>query len=99
MPEVIPLVDLRDMPGGSIRIKDPLPAIPAGETIARTEAPRGELVYYLRSDGSDTPERVKIRTPSFMNIPSIEAICVREQLSNMPIIQASVDPCRSCTDR
>jgi Ni,Fe-hydrogenase III large subunit len=87
---------LRDMPEGAIRIGDPLPAIPAGEVIVRTEAPRGEVIYYLRSDGSDTPERVKIRTPTFMNIP---AICVREQLSNMPIIQASVDPCRSCTDR
>jgi len=90
---------LRDIPEGRIRIEDLLPVIPKGEVFVRTEAPRGELIYYLRSDGSDIPERVKIRTPSFMNIPSIEVICIREQLSNMPIIQASVDPCRSCTDR
>ena len=90
---------LRTLPQGPTRAETRFSVVPAGEVTARTEAPRGELFYYLASDGDDTPTRVKIRTPSFLNIPSIEAMCVGQQLANMPLIQASVDPCCSCTDR
>jgi len=90
---------LKDLPNTPIRIDDPMPVIPPGEATARVEAPRGEVFYYLRSDGSDIPGRVKIRTPSFVNIPAIEAISVGQYLADMPLIQASIDPCCSCTDR
>ena len=90
---------LQTLPTGPTRAEGGFPVIPPGEATARAEAPRGELFYYLASDGSDTPTRVKIRTPSFLNIPSIEAMCVRNQLADMLFIQASVDPCCSCTDR
>jgi Ni,Fe-hydrogenase III large subunit len=90
---------LRQLPEGPFRAETGFPAIPSGEATARAEAPRGELFYYLASNGSDTPTRVKIRTPSFVNIPSIQAMCVGNQLADMPLIQASVDPCCSCTDR
>ncbi len=90
---------LNEMPAGPIRIADPYPVIPAGEATARVEAPRGEVIYYVRSDGSDVPARVKIRTPSFVNIPSIEAMVPGQYLADIPLIQASVDPCCSCTDR
>ena len=42
--------------------------IPEGETISRVEAPRGELFYFIRSNGTDKPERVKVRTPSLCNL-------------------------------
>jgi Ni,Fe-hydrogenase III large subunit len=90
---------LKELPNTPIRIDDPMPVIPAGEVTMRTEAPRGELFYYLKSDGSDTPDRVKIRTPSFVNIPAIEVISIGQYLADMPLIQASIDPCCSCTDR
>jgi Ni,Fe-hydrogenase III large subunit len=90
---------LRNLPEGPTRAEAGFPVIPPGEATARAEAPRGELLYYLASDGSDTPTRVKVRTPSFMNIPSIQAMCVGYHLADMPLIQASVDPCCSCTDR
>ncbi len=90
---------LKHLPAGPIRAFEGLPQIPAGEATARAEAPRGEVIYYLQSDGSDTPRRVKIRTPSFVNIPSIVAMSKGQQLADMPLIQASVDPCCSCTDR
>jgi Ni,Fe-hydrogenase III large subunit len=101
MLESIRLIEqaLEQLPNTPIRIDDPLPVIPAGEATARVEAPRGEVFYYLKSDGSDTPCRVKIRTPSFVNIPAIEAISVGQCLADMPLIQASIDPCCSCTDR
>jgi len=90
---------LRELPGGPIRAEAGFPVIPPGEITARAEAPRGEVFYYLSSDGTDTPRRVKIRTPSYMNIPAIEAMCVGQHLADLPLIQASVDPCCSCTDR
>jgi len=76
-----------------------VPTIPVGEATARSEAPRGEIFYYLCSDGSDTPTRVKIRTPTFVNLPALEAMSIGQQLADMPLIQASLDPCMSCTDR
>lgn len=90
---------LKNLPGGPIRIEDAFPVIPAGEATARSEAPRGEVIYYVASDGSDTPLRVKIRTPSFVNIPSVRAMVKGQYLADMPLIQASIDPCCSCTDR
>jgi Ni,Fe-hydrogenase III large subunit len=90
---------LTEMPSGPIRPSEPVTVIPAGETMARVEAPRGEVVYYMKSDGSDHPVRVKIRTPSDLNIPSIRAMVKGQMLGDMAIIQASVDPCCSCTDR
>ncbi len=101
MLESVRLIELalRKLPDGPTRADAGFPVIPVGETTARTEAPRGELLYYLASDGSDIPRRVKVRTPSFVNIPSIEAMCVGRHLADLPLIQASVDPCCSCTDR
>jgi Ni,Fe-hydrogenase III large subunit len=90
---------LKELPNTPIRIDDPMPVIPPGEATSRVEAPRGEVFYYLKSDGSDTPTRVKIRTPSFANIPAIEAIILGQYLADIPLIQASIDPCCSCTDR
>jgi ech hydrogenase subunit E len=90
---------LKNLPSGSIRAEDIPLAIPAGEATARSEAPRGEVIYYVASDGSDVPARVKIRTPSFMNIPSVRAMVKGQYLADMPLIQASIDPCCSCTDR
>ena len=90
---------LKNMPGGPIRLNDPLPVIPAGEATARLEAPRGEVIYYVASDCSDIPQRVKIRTPSFVNIPTIQTMVKGQLLADLPLIQASVDPCCSCTDR
>ena len=90
---------LRRLPPGPLCAFEGVPAIPPGEAIARAEAPRGEVIYYVASDGRECPARVKIRTPSFVNIPALEAMTVGQQLANVPLIQASVDPCVSCTDR
>jgi Ni,Fe-hydrogenase III large subunit len=101
MLESIRLIEdaLKNLPEGPICIDDPMPVIPAGQATARMEAPRGEVFYYVASDGSDIPLRVKIRTPSFVNIPSIRAMVKGQFLADFPLIQASVDPCCSCTDR
>jgi ech hydrogenase subunit E len=101
MLESIRLIEkaLQDLPNGPIRIAEHFPVIPIGEATARAEAPRGEVIYYIKSDGSDIPQRVKIRTPTYANMPSVRAMSKNQQLSDMPLIQASIDPCYSCTDR
>ena len=90
---------LHDLPSGPIHVPEMFPVIPTGEATARSEAPRGEVFYYIASDGSDTPRRVKIRTPTYANMPSVAAMSKNQQLADMPLIQASIDPCYSCTDR
>lgn len=89
---------LRQMPPGPIKGPD-FVEVPPGEAVARTEAPRGEVFYYVASDGSDTPLRVKVRTPSFANMPTVRLMLQGAGLADVPLIQASIDPCYSCTDR
>ncbi len=74
-------------------------SISAGEGIGRHEAPRGEVFHYIRSDGSNRPVRHKIRAPSYVNIPTYKASCVGENLADVLITLAAVDPCYCCTER
>lgn len=89
---------LDNLPEGELTTKVPR-RIPEGEAISRVEAPRGELLYFLKSNGSDTPERVKIRTPSLCNWSSITNYAVGHKLADMPMLLAGIDPCFSCNDR
>jgi NADH-quinone oxidoreductase subunit D len=86
------------LPAGELTTKVPR-KIPAGETISRVEAPRGELFYFLKSAGSDKPDRLKIRTPSLCNWASVMQVAVGHKLADMPMILAGIDPCFSCNDR
>jgi len=74
-------------------------AIPPGEGVGHVEAPRGETFHYVRSDGSNRPVRHKIRAPSYTNIPTFKASCIGQQIADVAITLASVDPCYSCTER
>ena len=67
---------------------------------SRVEAPRGEVFYSVSwRDGSRTPARVHVRTPTFANMPAIRYMVMGARLADTPLIQASIDPCYSCTDR
>lgn len=70
-----------------------------GEGFGRIEAPRGELLYYVRSDGSKKPSRLKIRTPTMANIPPITVMLQGETLAEVPIVIESIDQCFACADR
>ncbi len=85
-------------PTGPFRIQLPR-SVPEGETIHRLEAPRGELFYYIKSNGTAMPERVKVRTPTFANLPAFLNTIVDENIADVPANLASLDPCFSCTDR
>lgn len=72
---------------------------PPGEAFTRVEAPRGELTYYVKSDGRPNPYRVKIRTPSFNNIINSRFVYLNHSIADLPVILASLDPCISCMER
>ncbi len=89
---------LKQMPEGPITVKAPL-RIPAGEAVSRYEAPRGEDVHYVKSNGTDKPERVKVRAPTLANTQSVAKMLEDGYLADLPIVVAAIDPCFSCTDR
>ena len=72
---------------------------PEGEATSRVEQPRGELFYYVRCNGTEFPERVRIRTPTFANIPPLLALLPGVQLADVPVLALTIDPCISCTER
>lgn len=88
---------LDNLPEGPI--KGEINGIRETDCASRVEAPRGELFYYIRSNGTNIPERVKIRTPSFLNDFALLEMLKGDKLENAQIIIESIDPCFSCTDR
>lgn len=85
------------MPKGEIRVE--LREPPIGEDFSRVEAPRGELIYYARLNGTNYPERIKLRPPTYVNDPAVAEMLVGEKLVNFPPILESLDRCISCTNR
>ncbi|MEI6795450.1 MAG: nickel-dependent hydrogenase large subunit [Methanomassiliicoccales archaeon] len=72
---------------------------PSGEGWSRVEAPRGELFYHIRAQGAVSLDRVKIKTPAFVNIPAVAAMMGGAMVHDVAVIVVSVDPCICCTDR
>ena len=73
--------------------------IPVTQATARSEAPRGEVFYYIRTNGSETPERLKWRVPSYMNWESLGVMMRDCAVADVALITNSIDPCVSCTER
>ena len=89
---------LGKLPEGEIAVKvkgNP----PANEAMMRTEAHRGELFYYAKGNGTRNLERLKIRTPTFANLPSVLILLPGCQLADVPVNVLSIDPCVSCTEK
>ena len=80
------------LPAGDIQAKVPrVFKIPAGEVFHTIEAPKGELGFFIKSDGSDKPERVKLKSPSFINLQSLELMCKGNLFSDVVGILGSLD--------
>jgi NADH-quinone oxidoreductase subunit D len=88
-----------NMPDGELEVKRMPRRIKAGEVISRVEAPRGELFYFIKSNGTDMPERIKVRTPTLCNMASVLTLTVGHHLADVPMILVGIDPCFSCNDR
>jgi len=89
---------LEGLPEGEIRVKAPR-RVPPNEVFSKTEAPRGELIHYIRSNGTDRPERLKVRTPTLANITSVAESLKGGYIADIPITFAAIDPCMACMDR
>jgi NADH-quinone oxidoreductase subunit D len=66
-------------------------AVPEGEVFQVVESPRGELGYYVVSDGSGKPLRVHMRTPSFGNLQGLPNLVEKRQISDSIAIMGSLD--------
>jgi len=84
---------LRDMPGGEILSGKPQyqVRVPAGEAYGRVEAPKGELGYYVVSNGKPNPYRYHIRPPSFINLTPFGLMCKGFKVADVVGILGSID--------
>ena len=89
---------LDNMPDGDLKVNVPR-RIPEGVVFSRTEAPRGEDTHYIRANGTDKPDRVRVRAASEANWHGMAHMLEGDYLADVPIIIAAIDPCYSCTDR
>lgn len=87
-----------NLPPGDVAVKVPRVA-PKAEYVSRYEAPRGELMHYIRANGTDRVERLAVRTPTLANWPSVVAALRGRVLADVPVVVAAIDPCLSCTSR
>ena len=87
----------RLLPEGEIAVK--VSGNPTGETITRTEQPRGEVVYCIQANGSKNLQRFRVRTPTFANLPAMLKMLPGCDLADVPVLVLTIDPCISCTER
>lgn len=91
---------LTQLPPGEVHTGDSKFNFHAGKAISRVEAPRGEVFYSVEwKENSRNPYRIHVRTPTYMNMPAVRWMVTGARLADTPLIQASIDPCYSCTDR
>jgi NADH-quinone oxidoreductase subunit D len=89
---------LKNLPAGDIAVKAPKKAKP-NEVVSRYEAPRGENIHYIKSNGTDKPERLKVRAPTLANYPATIEMLKNGFIADIPLIFAAIDPCICCAER
>ena len=65
--------------------------VATGESYGRVEGPRGELGFYVVSDGKVNPKRYHVRAPSLINLTGLEKMCVGGKIADAVTILGSVD--------
>lgn len=92
---------LRNLPGGEIQAGKKLwnTRVPAGEAYGRVENPKGELGFFIVSDGTDHPYRYHIRAPSFINLTALGLMCKGALIADVVAILGSIDIVLGETDR
>jgi len=97
---------INEMPSGEILAEPKIAKLLStlkkaeGEAIGRHEAPRGEVVHYVKLNaGEEAPFTWKVRAPTYSNILPWIPMLKGEQIADIPIVAASTDPCMSCTNR
>jgi len=83
---------LKDIPEGPILLRNPYNVkAPKGEAYGRVEGPKGELGFYIVSDGTSNPYRYHVRSPSFINLTGLEKMCVGQKVADVVVILGSID--------
>lgn len=98
---------LSKMPQGEMVNRKALPYLkmprnlkpPVGEVYSRIESPKGELGFYLVSDGTPQPWRYHVRAPSLINLTVLEKLCLGHKIADAIIILGSIDIVLGETDR
>jgi ech hydrogenase subunit E len=85
------------IPEGEIKVK--VTGNPSGEYFIRLEQPRGEVIYYAKGNGTKFLDRMRVRTPTFANVPALLETLKGCSLADVPILILTIDPCISCTER
>jgi len=89
---------MKNLPEGPIAVKAPRKAKP-NEVVSRYEAPRGENIHYIKSNGTDKPERLKVRAPTLGNYAATIKMLTNGFIADIPLIFAAIDPCICCAER
>jgi NADH-quinone oxidoreductase subunit C/D len=84
---------LKDIPEGPVMSVKPVyqVRVPAGEAYGRIEAPKGELGFYVISNGKSNPWRYHVRAPSFINLTALEKMCVGNKIADFVAILGAID--------
>ena len=96
---------LENMPSGEIVAEKKLVKLlnqlkkAKGEGIGRHEAPRGEVFHYVKLAEAEVPEVWKARAPTYNNLMTWVPMLLGQQIADIPIVVASIDPCIACMDR
>ncbi len=91
---------LRDIPEGEIRGRMPkILRPPKADAYARIEGPKGEIGFYLISDGSTSPYRYKVRAPSFINLTVLSQLTIGHKVADAVVILGSFDIVMGEVDR
>jgi len=92
---------VREIPEGSIQEGRPQyqVRVPAGESYGAVEGPKGELGFYLVSNGKPNPYRYHVRAPSFINLTPLTEMCRGQKIADAVVILGSIDIVLGETDR
>ncbi|HLA98440.1 MAG TPA: NADH-quinone oxidoreductase subunit D [Anaerolineales bacterium] len=92
---------VRDIPEGPTQEGKPQyqVRVPPGEAYGRVEGPKGELGYYVVSNGKPNPWRYHVRAPSFINLTPLEIMCVGNKVADSVAVLGSIDIVLGETDR
>ncbi|MHB8578128.1 MAG: NADH-quinone oxidoreductase subunit D, partial [Dehalococcoidia bacterium] len=83
---------VKDLPGGPYKVDVPLSVRPpVGDAYARVESPKGELGYYIVSDGGTAPYRFHVRAPSYINLSVLREMVVGQTVADSIVSLGSID--------
>ncbi|MCK6582528.1 MAG: NADH-quinone oxidoreductase subunit C [Anaerolineales bacterium] len=92
---------IKQIPQGPINSQKPQyqVRVPAGEAYGRVESPKGELGYYVVSNGKPNPYRYHVRAPSFINLTALETMCKGNKIADFVALLAMLDIVMGEVDR